>query len=490
MSLIAIIVLLLFIGVSALVSSSLVGTGNIGGANVVQSAQALSIAHAGKEWYLEQIQGDPDWTTNEATLTNALGAGFFDISVASRILTRIIFTSTGRVVNPEGLTIRRRMSVTAWKLPTAFQFALYQGTDPGVNLSIQNTSTINGDVYSRGSVTVAAGSQVNNGTVYVPAANDPPGDPAETVGGAGTFTAKIMPLPALTMPAITTTAYTTRMGIYDGVIPDVNPPGGNLTINPPSYVVAGTVIADNINTNTVNGTLNITGCGRLVAWQNINLNRTASAVARTLNVNPTCGDIEFLAGDNLNVGHPTDLDISVNMNVGTGVGVLYSQAQGANTNQVLIEGPNTRLHGVRIYARRRITIQSNADVDQVSLLYVNRAATTANNQIDIVGTGITGQTIVNGSIISLGQNVENLRIQTNASVTGLVYSFDTGGTGRLVLNTCTVIGSVVAPLYRSAGINDQIRAATVTYDATVLPDPPPEGFDTFVMKKPDSWDGL
>ncbi len=479
MSLIAIIILLLFIGVSALVSSSLIGTGNIGGSNVIQGGQALAAAQAGEEWYMEKLQHDTDWTNEVDMNNNALSPGspaLFDIDVTSVSATRVIFTSTGRVVNPENLTIRRRMSVTAWKLSPAFQFALYQGGNPGATLSIRTTSVINGDMWSSASVDVQAGNSVTNGTVYVPT--------GQTVSGTGTFVSKIMPLPSLTTPGFTTTTYTTLMNSFDTIIDAANLAGAGDVNQSTNLVLAGnTVQARDFNTS---GTITISGNGTIVAWRNMQLHTGAGG---SLTVSPSGGNIRFIAGRNLTVGRAAGSLPTITMNTGDSgksICILYSRAQTATSQMVDILGSSTLLHGVKIYARRRIVIESSADLDQTSLLYVERASSTTSNQIDITDSG----TSVAGSIISLGQNTENLRIRNSASATGLVFSNDTGGTGRLELNSCTVTGSVVGNLYRSGGNNDRVITANVTYNSTVIPDPPPEGFDNFVMKKPDSWDGL
>ncbi|MBI4431277.1 MAG: hypothetical protein HY587_06170 [Candidatus Omnitrophica bacterium] len=479
MSLIAIIVLLLFIGMAAVVSSSLVGTGNIGGANVVQSAQALAAAHAGKEWYLEQIQGDPDWTTNEAALTNnALGTGFFDISVASRIPTRIIFTSTGRVINPEGLTVRRRMTVTARKLPPAFQFALFEGSNTGVQFDIPdvvgNTCVITGDSWFRGSdVNLRAGS-THNGIIYVP-------NSALVTGCSGSCSAKSVPPPLLTMPVISTTPYTSLMDSYDTTIGS-STCAGTTTQSVNLTLTGNTITSCNFTTS---GAITISGTGTIVARQNLNLHTGA---AGSLTVTPAGGDIRFLAGRNLTVG--TTVPVTLNKEaLGPGVCRLYSRAgnsaatPGGNTGQLVdIIGANTQIHGAHIYARRRIQIRAGSDVDQASVLFIWRADSNTNNQIIITATGST----VNGSVLSMGRNNPNLQIISGASVTGLVYSFDTGNNGRIALNNCTITGSVVADRY----LGDDIRRATITYSPASFPDPLPEGFDGFVMKEPDSWDGL
>ncbi|PIQ86958.1 MAG: hypothetical protein COV74_02735 [Candidatus Omnitrophica bacterium CG11_big_fil_rev_8_21_14_0_20_45_26] len=475
-SLIAAVVLMLLLGLSGAIGSAIVANAGIRTVHTAQSLQALGIAHAGIEWYLEQLEDDTDWTdqTNEVRLFGPPSTvSSFTIQINNASATEVNFTSLGLLAGLDGRTMQRRLTVTAQKMPSAFLFALYQGEDPGANLEIRNSSVVTGDMWSRGSVNVFSGNTVQNGLVYVP--------DTETVSGAGTFTAKQMTAPYPAMPQITTTSYTTLMDGYDTTI-DTASGAGDDPRNSDIFLSGNTILARNFSTS---GTMTITGHGTIVAFRNMDLH---TGNGGTLTITPSGGDIVFLAGRNLEIGNTNgNSTVTVNGSVTPGSTCrFYSEAMTNASQRVRVSGSNTNVHGANFYARRRISVDNNAVIDQGSLLYIDRASSANNNQIDITGSA----TAVIGSVISTGRNNLNLRIRNQATVTGLVYSYDTGGNGRLELNNCTVTGAAAAQNFRVGNNNNRIQSAAVTYSASALPSSVPNGFETYVVKKPNSWDPL
>ena len=156
--LVAVVGAMLFSGLFAAISAAVVSNSAGTHSNLLQATQALALANAGAQWYLEGLENDTDWT-NETTQTLSLGAGSFTISIVSAAEKVVRFTSTGTVIsNLTGTGLKRTVTTTARKLPSAFRFAVFQGTDPGTDFDITqkgaNPSTITGDVLSIGSLTV------------------------------------------------------------------------------------------------------------------------------------------------------------------------------------------------------------------------------------------------------------------------------------------------------------------------------------------------
>lgn len=483
-SLISIIVLLLFLGVSAAITSSMLGTGGMGNAHKVEAAQALGLAEAGVDWYLEQLEADTDPSTPPPVVeTRTFGAGQFVVTPGAATVTRLPFTVEGRVTSPDGLTIKRQMAVTAWKLSPAFHFAVYQGANPGANLVIQNDSTITGDMWSLGSVNIPAGNAVTNGKVYIPL--------TATVTGAGTYQFDQIDPPNLAMPQIDTAPYTTLMDGYDVTI-NTAPDAGDCDVtNGETLILSGNIVACAADFNT-SGDCTIKGFGTIVAKQDMFLQHN-DATGDVLNIDPDPGgqEIIFLARRDLFIGNSAGGGgNNPTVNAGAFCRFYGRNQQGTQTSRLIsIRKTNVRLHGAKIYARRRIQITQGATVDQDSLLFVGiplpASGGVANNLLTISSAGTT----IDGALISVGTATVNLSIAGTAttSVTGLVYS---SSAGRLELNNCTVTGAVVANMYRAGGTNNVIQQATITYNPTVLLDPPPQGFTKSIMKKPDSWDGM
>jgi hypothetical protein len=128
-----------------------------------------------------------------------------------------------------------------------------------------------------------------------------------------------------------------------------------------------------------------------------------------------------------------------------------------------------------------------------SILFVNRNSNSAtNNNLTVTGAVTVGNSATGPcSLISIARGTPALAITTTASVRGFIYQRDSGNAGFTNIagtnssSRVNIIGSIVANQFTSNAISN----ANITYDPTAIPDPPPEGFDNFATKDPDSWSG-
>ncbi|MBU1061379.1 MAG: hypothetical protein KJ952_01460 [Candidatus Omnitrophica bacterium] len=446
------------VGVSLLTSKT--GYSSVG---AFQSQQAFWLAHAGLEWYLQQLNDDTDWT-DETNQTKSFANGSFTITVSNVSATSVDIKSTGTVTSAsEGQDVTRYINVTAKKLPGAMRFAVYWGRDTGAWLELRTSTTINGDLWSRGTTDVKSGCSVT-GNSYCPT--------TENVTGAGSYTEVEIDSPYPSMPQIDETSYSNLMSSFNTYI---NTYGTNSNRNQSTdLTLTGNIIGcKNFNTT---GNITISGYGYIVAKQNINLHSPNSA-SGTLTITPSGGNIYFLAARSLTV-NSTQNDTNVTINSGA---YLYSRAQSNNNQLVRIRkhaATSTDIASAFIIATRRIIVQSGDQVTN-STLYVSDVSDN-NNYLQITDSG----TLVSGSVISVSGRDPGLIINNGATVTGLVYQWG-ASSGYTQLNNATITGAVVSSQYN----NDRIVNSTITYSATSLPNPP-AGFDGYVSVEPDSWEGL
>lgn len=474
------IVTLALVFVVAIVAvAALAGTSTIGSGYVLENAQALALAHAGLEWYLENLKSDVDWTSPEAVrITRSFGDGEFQI-VSRQVISLVQrFTSEGRVIAPDGNVISRRMSVTAEKISPAFLFALFHGLDSGSANPLRILDTkIKGDVWTHGSVVIEGTTTVDQGKIYVASEN-------KVTGSVVPF--KVISNPRPVVPVIDRAHYAGLMDTYDAVI---NSASGKKDINQTSdLVLTGNTIATN-NFVTA-GNITISGTGTIVSFRDINLHSGNEANRTTLTINPYGGDILLLSGGDLDVaidGGGSEVVIYKETG-GTGICRLYSRGRTDGTQAIDVRGPETQLHGVAVYARRSIRIRQGAHVDNGSQLFCDLAESNQINQIELSDSG----TWVEGAVISTGRSDVNLHIVNGASVTGPVYSYAEGLTSCAELNNCNIQGSVVVSRLCVSTDNsvNLVRSATIAYDAEAVSSALPEGFEGYVIKRPKSWDGL
>jgi Tfp pilus assembly protein PilX len=463
-ALIAAVAIMLILALFGLVGVSLIGSqAGHAATGLVESTQAFYLAQAGLEWYLQQLVNDSDWTDEEGQAQN-FANGSFNIEVSNISSKRIDIKSTGRVTGFDGRDRERYVQVTAKRMPKAATFAVYWGRDTGAWLQLRSATTVNGDFWSRGTTEVLAGNSITGGIAYYASGQD--------VVGAGSYTKEEVSSPP-DMPQIDEVYYNNIMSSFDTYINDY---GNNTNRDQSSdLVLNGDIIGCKNFTTT--GNITISGHGYIVASQDISLH-SPNASSGTLTVTPSGGNIYFLSARSLTV-NSTQNDTNVTVNSGT---YLYSRAQTGTDQLIRIRkhaATSTNIGSAFIIARRRIIVQSAAQITD-STLYVSDVSDT-NNYLQITNSG----TLVSGSVISVSGRDPGLIINNGASVTGLVYHWG-GNDGYAQLNEATITGSVVASQYT----NDRIVDSTITYDAASLPTSLPEGFDDYILIEPGSWDGL
>ena len=124
---------MLIVASLALLVASFMSSGNISAITDMQAEQAFYIAHAGMEWYLEQLQGDSDWSKGNpvvpAVKTNQVfGAGTFSITYSNNSKNAIDITGTGKVTAWDGNTVQRVISCHVTRPGGIMTISLWQET--------------------------------------------------------------------------------------------------------------------------------------------------------------------------------------------------------------------------------------------------------------------------------------------------------------------------------------------------------------------------
>lgn len=477
--------LLVFLGLFTAVATSILNTTESSHVNRVYGTQALALAHAGAEWYLEQLENDTDWSDEGAQTLN-FAEGQFSIAVDAASAASVTFTVTGSIVSPQdGYTFQRVLTLTAEKIPKAFQFALFQAVDTGTRLDINNNganaTTITGDVWSRGDVRVNSPNSVVGGLVY---AAD-----TQTVFGTGTYTGSPVAAPYPAMPSLDPAPYRNVMDGFDTLL-DANNDNTSRTVNNSTFDIntsgdctAGLCEFRNFETT---GDVTITGNGTISVNRDIDLhsaNGQNSSDHLTISPDPG-GSISIICNRTLIIGSNNDPHVTVESGV-----TFYSRSN--NNNRLLrVRGSNTAMDSSSLYSRRRIIVERGSDITGDALLFVDDAGNSNNNYLDIIGQN--GVTTVEGLVISLGANATTLRIRNGGSsktdtvVRGIVYGPGDSAARQCLVQDAVIRGTLVCHRFQ----NNRVRNISLTHSTGVFPDPLPEGFDGSVAVRSGSYDIL
>lgn len=459
-----------FLSASTSLVMSSAGTQN----NGIQGTQALAIAQAGSEWYMETLRNDTNWT-NEINQNRAFGGGNFSIQILSASLTAVRFRSTGTVNSTlAGASFQRFEEWTAVKLPGAFKFALFQGTDPGAILNLTGAAAtptvISGNVWSNGNIRLNAPNNAVNGKVFVPTTRD--------VTGTGAYVEKAMAAPVPGMPAITTTSYQATLNAFNAAM-NVNTSTVNMVVQNTTFNVNGVM---RFNTFTTRGNVIIRGSGTIATRGNIQLHGENGIASGSLTVVPTAGGaIEFISDTNVIIGSNNDNPV---INIGSFC-EFYSRSRTNTAGQLLIRGGRTSIGESNFYAQRRIVVQDGADISGGGLFFIARNATNTNNFIDIIGDN--NVTTVQGHLISASTRNPSIRVRNggaaknNVQVRGALYA---ASPGRCQIENARIQGSVVCSQFTGNIINN----TAITYEDPSTQRVPP-GFETFVSRRDNSWNG-
>jgi len=180
---------MLIVATLALVVASTMSTGNISSVTDMQAQQAFYLAQAGMEWYMEQLEGDSDWSSPPSTVTDqSFGAGTYSVSYANESTDLIDVQATGKVTGWDGNDIQRvithRVEKSSGGGSTFADYAIYYGGGDGTiatniaknqtiigdtfihgDLDVGRNCTITGNVSATGEITVGSGTNISGSTV-------------------------------------------------------------------------------------------------------------------------------------------------------------------------------------------------------------------------------------------------------------------------------------------------------------------------------------
>jgi hypothetical protein len=147
-----IIYALVFMGIMMVAAASLVGytTINVRSARTAQwQTQALYLAEAGIDKALYQLNEESSYTGETNT---ALGGGQYSVSITSIDAGTKLITATGYIPNSTNPVAKKVIKATATidAANISFNFGVQVGEG---GLDMDNNSTVNGNIYSNGSIT-------------------------------------------------------------------------------------------------------------------------------------------------------------------------------------------------------------------------------------------------------------------------------------------------------------------------------------------------
>ncbi len=511
-SIIAAIAIILLVSAFTTALLSMFGTSTRTSLDSMRSTQAFGLTQAGLQWAMQNLTEQQIW--NSSTLSNisnvSFGQGTFDVryeivnasdvpfpasSVAnSTTATAVNITVIGKVPGNDGVMIQRTMSQRVLKLPSAAQFALFWGRNPGATLSMSRV-TIEGNYWSIGSTSFSS-SAVYNGTAYKPTTATFTGASANQKDITYPYFSNISTFSAtFSTPAINATFYTTLMNSFNATIDSCGNRTTDVTMDS-DFVLSGTLCCRNFNAVTTKNTrITIRGSGFIVANEFVGLANQSNSGTQVLNITPTTGDIVILSNRTLTVnrgsgGGTTRVNIT-----GTPMYAVYLYARASNSNDenlTVDQESLTNITNAMLLSPTRIIVQGDASIYN-STLFVGDNPAGVNNVLQISGRlTVVGNNTSPCSVLSLGRSSPSLQIDTSANVTGFMYQWDPGNTG-----TTTIAGqnqNRIVNITGTAIVNqftgNALSFANIVYDASAIPDPPPERFDGFATSAQDSWNGL
>lgn len=274
--------IVIMIVLSAIVAGLIVNlTTDIRGTAVqMNDAKAFWIAEAGIADAVKRLKNSEITLSvggSNSSISNvSFGGGTYSVSM-TRPVSDVVLTSTG-TYNSQSRQITQTETVTSTlNFPSAFSYAVYIGTNPSGNhtINIGNTNAhtviVSGNVYynptaGTDSVVVKNNSQVINGYIY-----------ADSVTGGGTYTqAPSYPSPAPTFPSFTKTT-------YDNAITQAESDASvNLTLSGVANLnLAGQTLY--YKSVTIKDNATVTGPGSIVATKAVDI-KNSSGIGAQVNL--------------------------------------------------------------------------------------------------------------------------------------------------------------------------------------------------------------
>jgi len=309
-----------------------------------ESEKALWLAEAGIQQVVHKVLTDEAYRNTPVDITGSLGGGTYTVSVVKQTETVYNLTSSGVAGGvSRDITQTATFVLSGWPR----QFADY-GAFTGVDGVLLNTrATINGDVYTLGSVTTVGKNSSVTGTVY-----------ADT--GSGNYKRLPLPDPLLDEPKLDTT-------YYDALIDKASTyPGGNKTYTTLD-LSGGTVY--------VNGRVtaaNIIGPGTVVSTGNFTVGSGT-------------------VGENVTIVSNASLSVLKNSNVKTGA-VLYA------SSSVTIPNNNVVIDNASLITPGTVTFSSKVTYNGIIFCGGDLNLSSGNQNTVITGA------VVSGGRISMAQS--------------------------------------------------------------------------------------
>jgi len=262
-------------------------------------------------------------------------------------------------------------------------------------------------------------------------------------------------------PSFTNTYYSGIIANYNSLIA-LAPPSVQLNINS-DYVVDGDVYCSNLS---VTGTVTISGKGRIIC----------TGWARMPNGN---GRVTIAPDSTIEI-------ISAN--------IIYMYCSNSN-RRCTIKGNVTLYSQYYVYGYGRYCIIDNSTImidrhPSLTSLYVffYNGATVTNSLI--YASSSSRGVVIGGNNTVVGNTILNegtyMYVYNRGTFNGLIYHNNSTASARAYIYTGTINGSLVRT---HDFFSSYIRSSIINFNADLLPDPPPQGFENVVTLKPYSWNG-
>lgn len=383
-SLIAVTIVMLLVATLVLVIATMMSTGTRASVVDMQAQQAFYLAQAGMEWYMEQLEGDSDWSSPPAVKTDQVfGAGTFSITYANAAMDSIDVTATGKVTGWDGNDVQRVITQHVEKSLaggiTFADFAIYYGGGDGtIASSIAKNQTITGDTFVNGDMDIGknctiTGNVSATGSITVGSGTNISGSTTEHASAPAN------------QPTLTTTYYDNLISTAAGQ------PAGNRRFE--AETISGTIY--------VNGDVEINdyidGSGTIVATGDIDINRYTDIG----------DDIILIASGSLSMGRDG--------NVGTAV-TFYSSSN-IDLSQGIVLGSGAG-------AGEGVVLLSPGDIDLAK--NITLVGFVFGDDVTVSGTNLTLTGNLSGNrFVSLAQGAVIIKDNTKVDH-GSIQGFDTG----------------------------------------------------------------
>jgi|GEM_PF-864354 len=253
-TLIAAIFIVLVMTMLAITMSTFISSDSVVAARNYSSQKAFFVASAGSEYYMKQLDGDPDWTSPPTAEAKAFSDGIFTVSTTAEQKNRITVTVTG-VVTKGATTFTRTLRATLQRMggglgSIAGEYSIYMaGGSTSGETFVGNNVTINGDILVAGNLEFG-----NNAVVSgdAQAGGDISGDTTGVTGDLDSDT----DLPE-EPPTLDTTWYDAQIDIAESM------PKGDKTYNG-THDLSGWTYVDGDVEFGINSVINVTGVATVV----------------------------------------------------------------------------------------------------------------------------------------------------------------------------------------------------------------------------------